>query len=76
MIEIERLVPPDLHDEYLDNSIVNAIFDNAAYREMTREQALVMCVKYLCQDNNRLFKEATTAFQLIPQQYIVMKDDL
>lgn len=76
MIEIEQLLPYELTEEYWDNTIVNAIFDSAAYRDMTREQALVMCVKYLCQDNKRLFKEVTTSSMLRPPSIIFSKEDL
>lgn len=44
---IEGLLPESLHDEYLNDEIVNVVFQSAAHHGIDREQALVTCIREL-----------------------------
>lgn len=55
-----ELLPQELYESYQDNYIVSAVFDSCRHRGLSREQALVWCVKELIKVNDFLTKDSIT----------------
>jgi hypothetical protein len=73
MVEVERIIPEQLADEYFHDHIVNTVFDLIEHRDGTREDALILCVKELVKYKNQLSKELTMKTLLQPP-VVIYKD--
>jgi hypothetical protein len=53
------LVPESLFEEYANNGFVQDVFTASDIRNLSREEALVWCIKGLIKSNDLLLKDAS-----------------
>ncbi len=74
MIEVDEIVPDQLADEYLHDPIVADVFNLIRYRNGSREEALIMCVKALVKQKDNYLEQLREYLTFGPKPVIIYKD--